>query len=144
MVLPGVSELRPEKSSKRIWDNVTTLIVVIDGVAPVNKEESPVSVKVPVVVLMVPTLPVICEGHKRTKSVVTVGTLPLVETIPGRICTSCPTKRSAPLEKLAPEILKPPSSPNSSPPTWNTAPDWIVTTTGEPSEIPVTVGSSLN
>ena len=77
-VLPGVSELRPEKSSKRILDRVTTLIVVIVGDAPVNKEESPVRVKVPVVVLMVPTWPVICEGHRRTKSVVTDGTPPLL------------------------------------------------------------------
>ena len=44
---------------KFIPENVTTLIVVTGGVAPVNKGESIVNVNVPVSELMAPTWPVI-------------------------------------------------------------------------------------
>ena len=87
-VLPTVREPSPEKSMKSIPDRVTTLIVVTGGVAPVNNGDSPVKVSVPLSVLMLPTCPVTCEGHRRTRSVVTVVVPPLDDTVPGRICTS--------------------------------------------------------
>ena len=40
-VLPLVSEPSPEESMKSILDSVVTLIVVIGGIAPVNRGESP-------------------------------------------------------------------------------------------------------
>ena len=43
---------------------------------------------------------VICEGHKRTRSVVTVTTPTLIVSVLGRICTSWLTIKSAELVKL--------------------------------------------
>lgn len=84
-VLPAVSELNPEKSSKFMFESVTTLIMGTGGVASVNRGEEGISTNVPIVGLPVPTVPVICEGHKRTKSVVIVVIPPVVEAVPGRI-----------------------------------------------------------
>lgn len=120
-VLPMAGNLDPEPSSMSVFERVTTLIEVIGGVVPVNNEEVGVRVKLPVLWSMLPTVPVICEGHKRTKLVVTFVWPPLEEMVPGRICTSCPTSRSAPLANERPEISNPSSSPISSRPTSNTA-----------------------
>ena len=94
-VAPLLSEPNPEKSIKFIPERVTTLIILIGGVAPVNNGERFVSVNMPWSLLMLPTVPVICEGHKRTSSVVIVVVPPLEETVPGRICTSWPAKVSS-------------------------------------------------
>lgn len=69
-------ELSP--SMRSTFESVSTLIVVTGGVAPVNRGESPVRVNFPVLVSTLPTLPVICEGQRRTKSVVIDVTPPLV------------------------------------------------------------------
>ena len=53
-VFPTASPPRPETFSKLISDTISTLIEVTAGVAPVNTDESPVSVKVPSL-LIVPT-----------------------------------------------------------------------------------------
>ena len=47
-VLPVVSEPSPEKSSWFMFERVTTLIVLIAGIAPVNKAEVGVMLRLPV------------------------------------------------------------------------------------------------
>src|SRR5215469_11044903 len=80
-----VSELNPEKSSSFMFERVTTLIELIGGIAPVNNGEVGVRLKLPLLWSRLLTWPVICEGHNRTRSVVTVVCPPLEETVPGRI-----------------------------------------------------------
>lgn len=73
---------------KSIFERVITAMEFTAGVAPVKSGESPAKVNVPLLPLMLATWPVICEGHRRTRSVVTV-TAPLEElTMLGRTCTS--------------------------------------------------------
>lgn len=112
-MLPIAGKFDPEPSSISVFERVTTLIDVIGGVAPLNNGE----VKLPILWSMLPTVTVTCEGHKRTKSLVTVVWLQFDVTVPGRICTSGPTSRSALLENEKLDILNPPSSPISSVPT---------------------------
>src|SRR6516164_4253313 len=86
-VLPTASCDWFGKSSKFMFESVMTVMVFTGGVAPVNRAERPVNVNVPLLELMLATWPVICEGHKRTRSVVTVTAPPEELTILGRICT---------------------------------------------------------
>src|SRR5260370_35298512 len=118
--------------------SIWTLIVVTGGVAPVNNGDRFVSVKVPAAESMLPTLPLTCDGHKRTRSAVIVVTPPVDMTVPGRIWTSCPTIKSAELLNLKPRQLKPPPSPISATPTWKLAFELLVTSTEDPSELPFT------
>src|SRR5262249_48341590 len=86
MWAPALREFIPEKSMKSISERVRTLMVLIGGVAPVNRGDRPVSVNVTVGMFsMAPTCPLICEGHKRTRFVAMVVTPPLLVTAPGRI-----------------------------------------------------------
>src|ERR1700740_1766921 len=87
-VLPTASNVWFGNSSKFMNGSIWTLIVVTGGVAPVNNGDRFVSVKLLVVVSILPTLPLTCDGHKRTRSVVIVVTPPADITVPGRICTS--------------------------------------------------------
>src|SRR5260370_20847330 len=88
MVSPTASEVWLGNSSKFISGSIWTVIVVLGGVAPVNKGESFVSVKVPFAEFMLPTCPVICDGHKRTRAVLTGLTPPAHVTAPRRVSTS--------------------------------------------------------
>ena len=58
-VLPTMSESSPEKSSSFMSERVTTLIVVIGGITPVNNGEVGVRVKLPLLWSMLLTCPVI-------------------------------------------------------------------------------------
>ena len=87
-VLPTASCPWFGESSKSTFERIMSVMVFTGGLAPVKSGERLVKLNVPLPVLMLTTRPVICDGHRRTKSPVTVTASPEELTLPGRICTS--------------------------------------------------------